>query len=118
VSNIGALIQAYQDKHGTSDRALARRIGVTATLIGNWKRGSYVELPRRDRLHALADQIGVDYNTVLRAVLLDTNYLEDVMGNAEHPAPTSTVTPLSEAPSSVADEQLQRVAKRPKKRAE
>jgi transcriptional regulator with XRE-family HTH domain len=87
VSKLGELIQAYQDQHGTSDRALARRINVAPTLIGRWKRGKYVEVPKSQLMHALSDQLGLPIVTVMEAVLIDTKYLpeagdEDAAGSS------------------------------------
>lgn len=76
MSHLGELILRYQDQHGTSDRQLALRIGVSGTLIGRWKRGDYVELPGRDILAALADQMSLDLKTVVDAALADTYYRE------------------------------------------
>lgn len=88
MSNVGDLIEAYQALHGTSDRALAMRVDVSPTLIGKWKRGAIVELPKPALIEALAAQMSVNYDRLLEAFLADTGYREDVMGNAEHPAPT------------------------------
>lgn len=85
MSHLGELILSYQDQHGTSDRQLALRIGVSATLIGRWKRGAYEELPKQRILAALADQLGVDLKTVVDAALEDTYYREGD-GNDEHRA--------------------------------
>lgn len=95
MSEIGKLIQAYQDKHGTSDRALALRVGVTATIIGRWKRGAFVELPKPEKIRAMAELMSPrpTEEQILDAFLADTGYKrEDVMGNAEHPAPTNDST--------------------------
>lgn len=93
VSHIGELIQAYQDKHGASDRALALRIGVTATLIGKWKHGNFVELPKKDKIEALADQIGIGYPRALEAFLLDVGYLSEGRdGDDRDAAPTNAVS--------------------------
>lgn len=109
MSNIGDLIQAYQDKHGTSDRALATRINVTATLIGRWKKGTFVELPRKDRIEALAGQINVAYPVVLRAFLADVGYLtEESDGDdaQQRAAAPMNVEPLSDRRPRVADDEL------------
>lgn len=91
MSEIGDLIQAYQDKHGTSDRALALRIGVTATLVGRWKKGRYAEVPGAERVQSLADQLGVDQQVVLDAFLRDLNYLpRESDGSARSAAPMKT----------------------------
>lgn len=87
VTKSGELIQAYQDKHGASDRALARRVGVSATLVGKWKAGNFVELPKKDRIEALADQMSVSYDVLLRAFLHDIGYLpEESDGDDERAA--------------------------------
>ncbi len=113
MSKIGDLIQAYQDQHGTSDRALASRIGVTATLVGKWKRGTFVELPRKDRIEALSEQINVSYSVLLLAFLDDIGYLrEESDGDDRNAAPMN----MSDRFRMVAGEQELRVAKRPKKR--
>lgn len=93
VSEIGKLIQAYQDKHGTSDRALALRVGVTATLVGRWKKGLFVELPKPEKIRNLAALIGPrpTEEEILDAFLADTGYRrEDVMGHADSSAPNQT----------------------------
>lgn len=130
MSEIGKLIQAYQDKHGASDRALALRIGVTATLVGRWKKGSFVELPKPEKIRNLAALIGPrpTEEEILDAFLADTGYIgEDVMGNAEHPAPIATthqgenakkvVTKLSDRGSTFDHSEPRVAKKRPPKKA-
>lgn len=92
VSEIGQLIQAYQDKHGTSDRALALRVGVTATLIGKWKKGRFAELPKADRIEALAAQMALPKVTVIEAFLRDLDYLPQ-----ESDGDDRTAAPMNEA---------------------
>lgn len=97
VSNIGELIEAYQDKHGASDRALALRVNVTPTLIGRWKRGDFVQLPEKARIEALARQIDKDYGLVLEAFLRDVGYLhEESDGDDRNAAPTNAPKKLSD----------------------
>lgn len=107
MSHIGDLIQAYQDKHGTSDRALATRIGVTATLVGKWKRGIFVELPKKDRIEALASQITMNYDVLLEAFLLDIGYLEEETSNHGAPTITRLHGAVSEPASKVAGDDLE-----------
>lgn len=105
MSHIGDLIQAYQDKHGTSDRALALRIGVTATLVGKWKRGAFVELPKNDRIEALAAQMSLPKIDILEAFLLDIGYIDEE--DSTHGATTSNDPDgLSEARPKVAGDEL------------
>lgn len=91
MSNIGKLIEAYQDRHGTSNRGIARRVGVTATLVGRWKKGEFVEMPKPETIRALAAQMApIDEEEVLNAFLLDTGYKrEDVIGDAPRQRSTS-----------------------------
>lgn len=76
VSNLGALIQDFQDRHGSSERFIADKVGVSRTIIGRWKRGDYFELPAREILANVADFLRLDYETVLQAALDDT-YLRE-----------------------------------------
>lgn len=101
MSEIGKLIQAYQDMHGTSDRALAARIDVTATLIGKWKKGRFSEVPGVERVHALADQMNIDRQVVLSAFLRDLNYLPKDGDGDDGSAASMNVTPLSDPASKV-----------------
>jgi transcriptional regulator with XRE-family HTH domain len=106
VSHIGTLIQAYQDEHGSSDRALALRISVSPTLIGKWKRGTFVELPAPDRIEALADQIGANRGVVLEAFLLDVGYLKESDGDDFQAAPIAEPAPLSDRRRMVSGDDL------------
>ena len=92
VSNIGELIEAYQDKHGASDRALALRVNVTPTLIGRWKRGDFVQLPEKARVvtsgqNMLADGTPVTVRTEAKE--------GEATPKADKPAPRAAT---SEAP--------------------
>jgi transcriptional regulator with XRE-family HTH domain len=105
------LIQAHVDSqpYEVTFSQVAKKIGVSRQTVLNWK--TPTKLIEKRHLEAISQVTGVPYLRVLDALLDDIGYLR--------PDPAdSTVTPLSEAPSSVADEQLQRVAKRPRKRAE
>lgn len=99
------LIQAHIDAqpYGVTAADIARRIGVSRQTVLNWK--TPAKLIDKEHLVAVAQITGVPYQRVLDALLEDIGYL--------HP---NNVTDLSGAMPSVADEQLGRVAKRPKKR--
>lgn len=108
------LIQAHVDSqpYEVTFSQVAKKIGVSRQTVLNWK--TPTKLIEKRHLEAISQVTGVPYLRVLDALLEDIGYLRpDPVDQAD-----DTVTPLSEAPSSVADEQLQRVAKRPKKRAE
>lgn len=102
MSNIGKLIETYQDRHGTSDRGLARRVGVTATLVGRWKKGSFVEMPKPDTIRALAAQMApIAEEEILDAFLLDTGYKrEDVTSDVPRQRSTSGMPAADPAESS------------------
>ncbi len=92
VSEIGKLITAYQDKHGSSDRAIALRVGVSATMIGRWKRGAYVEVPKPATVRALIDLMVplASEDEVIEAFLTDTGYRgEQVDDDHDHPPMTT-----------------------------
>lgn len=94
MSHLGNLIQAHIDSadYAPSARTLAKRIGISPTAFGHWRTGGLKRLPAAENLRAAARVLGVPYSHVLRAALLDADYLEDeVMGNALHPAPIDKV---------------------------
>lgn len=69
-----ALIQQWMDglAYPPSARRLADRLGVSSSALNNWKyrRG----FPTRAHIEAIADEIGVSYDRVLEAVLIDQGY--------------------------------------------
>ncbi len=84
------LIQEHIDRqpYGVSERQVAMRLGVTQTTLSNWREPK--KLIAKKHLIAISRVTGVPYLRVLDALLDDIGYLderEDVMGNAEHPAP-------------------------------
>ena len=83
MSKLVALIDAYKDRTGNpSDSSIARAIGTAPQTISSWRRRGVRNLPDRDILRALANFIGEDYeNVVLRAVLLDTGWMEEGDGD-------------------------------------
>lgn len=110
------LIQAHIDSqpYEVPERQVARKLGVTQTTLSNWRTPK--RLIAKEHLIAIARLTGVPYLRVLDALLDDIGYLTEKSDDDEAAEPTSNVTDLSEALGSVADEPLQRVAKRPKKK--
>lgn len=84
----------YRDRipYPPSERRFARDLGMSQTAFNNWQHG-ISRLPDRFNLARFARLISMPYERVLDAALHDAGYLpeprEEVMGNAEHPAPTS-----------------------------
>lgn len=71
-----AIIQEWMDAqhYPPSQRKLADRVGVSASAVSDWK---YREgFPNPDALRRLAAEIGVPYERVLDAVLIDRGYRE------------------------------------------
>lgn len=77
MSHLGKLIEDYQQEHGSSERFIAEKIGVSRTLIGRWKRGDYFQPPSREILTNLARFLRKDYAVVVQAALDDTYYREE-----------------------------------------
>lgn len=77
MSELLGIIDTYKDTHGQpSDASIARAVGVAPQTISSWRKRGIRELPMRDTLIRLAEFMQVPYETVLRAVLLDTGYME------------------------------------------
>lgn len=70
------LIQKHIDSapYPPSERAVATKLGVSPTTLGNWR--DLKRLPSRENLQAIADLVGVRYSVVLDAALRDTGYHE------------------------------------------
>jgi hypothetical protein len=92
MSRLLEIIDEYKDSHGSpSDSSIARAIGVAPQTISSWRKPGIRQLPERETLRALARFIGVDYESVvLRAVLIDTGWLEDGDGDAHNAAPMTS----------------------------
>lgn len=69
-----ALIQQWLDAipYPPSQRRLAARVGVSSSALTEWKYGR--GFPTPDNLKALAEEIGVPYERVLDAALIDRGY--------------------------------------------
>lgn len=70
------LIQKHIDSapYPPSERAVAAKLGVSPTTLGNWR--DLKRLPGRENLQAIADLVGVRYSVVLDAALRDSGYHE------------------------------------------
>jgi hypothetical protein len=70
------LVQAYLDRHGTSERALARRLGYASSgVFTNWREPK--QPPSAQALARFASLSGTPYQRVLDAVLTDAGYLPE-----------------------------------------
>jgi transcriptional regulator with XRE-family HTH domain len=76
MGKIWELLQRHIDNapYPPSERAVAHKLGVSPTTLGNWKDPK--KLPSRENLQAIADLVGVRYSVVLDAALYDTGYHE------------------------------------------
>jgi hypothetical protein len=70
------LVQAYTDRHGTSERQLAKRLGYSSSgVFSNWREPK--QLPSAQALARFANLSGTPYQRVLDAVLTDAGYLPE-----------------------------------------
>jgi hypothetical protein len=85
------LVQAYIDRHGTSERQLAKRLGYSSSgVFHNWHEPK--QLPSAQALARFASLSGTPYQRVLDAVLADAGYLPE-------PAITAETIQLRRTPS-------------------
>jgi hypothetical protein len=76
------LVQAYIDRHGTSERQLAKRLGYASSgVFSNWREPK--QLPSAQALARFAALSGTPYQRVLDAVLTDAGYLPEPQVNDE-----------------------------------
>lgn len=87
------LIQEHIDSaaYQPSERAVARRLGVSQTTLQGWRDLKGGRLPKRDNLEAIAKLVGVRYSVVLEAALYDSGYHADGNVVALHARPVSTI---------------------------
>ena len=91
MSQLWDLVQAYIDRHGTSERQLARRLGYSSSgVFNNWRDPR--QLPSAQALARFASLSGTPYQRVLDAVLTDAGYLPE-------PAITGDAIQLRRTPS-------------------
>ena len=85
------LLQRHIDTapYPPSERAVAHKLGVSPTTLGNWRDPK--KLPSRENLQAIADLVGVRYSVVLDAALHDTGYHEEGRVIRMRPRPATTV---------------------------
>lgn len=88
------LVQGYLDSTGDSERAVARRAGMTAQALNGWKHRTPRSLPHPHNLRAVAEAIDVPYQQLLTAALRDARYLpEDETWETSIPAPLEPSDP-------------------------
>src|SRR3954462_8025467 len=91
VGQLWDLVQAYVDRHGTSERQLAKRLGYSSSgVFTNWREPR--QLPSAQALARVASLSGTPYQRVLDAVLADAGYLPE-------PAITAEMIQLRRTPS-------------------
>lgn len=88
-SHLWALIEEWRDAQlfPVSQAALADKVGVTRSAMSQWKKGQATPAP--ENLRSLSRVTRIQYERLLAAVVRDMGYMsdEEVVGNAEHPAP-------------------------------
>lgn len=89
---MGALwdeIERYRDRQQwrPSNRRMASAIGISPTAFGNWQ--SISEPPKPEHLHSLSRLIGVPYEQLLHAALVDAGYREERGGDGRDAAPNT-----------------------------
>lgn len=69
-----AIVQEWRDSmpYPPSERQIAKRLGVSPSALGAWKRAE--SFPTATNLRALAAEIGAPYERLLNAVLIDQGY--------------------------------------------
>lgn len=73
MSELWQLIEAHLDHYGVREAAFARKIGTVPQTVANWKKRP-TTLPRPEHLREVARVIGMPYETVLNAALVDAGY--------------------------------------------
>jgi transcriptional regulator with XRE-family HTH domain len=76
VGELMRLIQEHLDKYGVSRAEFARRAGTLPQTVQNWI-SRHGTLPQPGHLRGVADVLGLPYETVLNAALMDSGYLPD-----------------------------------------
>lgn len=97
MGELGNLIERYADgqTYRPTDAAIARRLGVSKSAVGKWKRAE--AMPTPGNLRTLSALLGVGYMRVLDAALADHGYLpRGGEGRGQQPAPTSAVPDLTD----------------------
>ena len=93
------LVQAYIDRHGTSERQLAKRLGYSSSgVFSNWREPR--QLPSAQALARFAGLSGTPYQRVLDAALTDAGYLpEPLITDRRDPAASYAVRPADPRPA-------------------
>jgi hypothetical protein len=91
MGQLWGLVQAYIDRHGTSERQLAKRLGYSSSgVFSNWRDPR--QLPSSQALARFSGLSGTPYQRVLDAALTDAGYLPE-------PAVTDEAIQLRRTPS-------------------
>jgi len=80
VSELWHMIETHLDHYGVTRAAFARKCGTQRQVVQNWY-DRPTTLPRPEHLRAVAKVIGMPYETVLNAALVDAGYREKVVDN-------------------------------------
>ncbi|GGG04479.1 hypothetical protein GCM10007304_18250 [Rhodococcoides trifolii] len=75
MSEIWNIIQSHLDSVGVSEAEFARRMNSSPQTLNSWKKRGLRQLPDKRLLNAVSELTGVGYLAVLRAALVDTEYL-------------------------------------------
>lgn len=65
IENIGERIKLLRDKHGLSQAAFAKRIGVSAGNVGDWESEKKKSLPGAKAIYAIAKEFDVTADWLL-----------------------------------------------------
>lgn len=103
MGKIWELLQRHIDSapYPPSERAVAHKLGVSPTTMGNWRDPK--KLPSRENLQAIADLVGVRYSVVLDAALHDTGYHEESVKRMRLRPATTVAAELRVAEANLAD---------------
>lgn len=74
MSHLWDIVQAHRDRYGPSVSEVARRMGVGAQTLFNWRDRPLLAVPTVRVLRALSDVTGTPYREVLKAALIDAGY--------------------------------------------
>lgn len=75
-SELLKIVQAHLDQTGVSEAEFSRRIGAAPQTVNAWRKRGIRALPDARHLRGVADVTGEPYDTVLRAALIDTGYVD------------------------------------------
>jgi transcriptional regulator with XRE-family HTH domain len=80
MSELWQMIETHLDHYGVTRATFARKCGTVPQTVQNWYNRP-TTLPRPEHLRAVAKVIGMPYETVLNAALVDAGYRQEVVDN-------------------------------------